>query len=155
MTGKDRARPQADQALVSDQAAAHLDPSGFDPSRDSCGNCKHWLFEREDWQFNDLRVGECKAVKMRETIEEEAVEGTLFNRWDEQGESLIRAAFVRAKAIAVDGSGYYAALRTFADFGCVLHARRDSDTHPKDGDAKQAPLVSGADPKGIAQGYPQ
>ena len=28
---------------------------------------------------------------------------------------------------------------------------RDSDTHPKDGDVKQAPLVSGAGPQDIAQ----
>lgn len=33
----------------------------------------------------------------------------------------------------------------------VRDASSDSDTHPKDGDVKQAPLVSGAGPQDIAQ----
>jgi hypothetical protein len=91
-----------------------------------CATCRFWLFETPDWQFDDIIFGECKAVKMRETLEKDALEGTDFDRWDDEAEPIIKAAFRAAKAIAVDGSGYYAALRTASDFGCVLFQAKES-----------------------------
>jgi hypothetical protein len=88
-----------------------------------CETCEHWKFAEPDWQFDSLVIGECKAIRMREDIETSAAEKAGFqNRWDDGAEEAVKAGLLAAKAIAVDGSGYYAAVRTTADFGCVLHA---------------------------------
>lgn len=88
-----------------------------------CASCAHWSFAEPDWQYEALTMGECKAVKMRETIVEPARN---IEDWDAREAEEMRL-LVAARAIAVDGSGYYAALRTSADFGCVLHVLRAED----------------------------
>ena len=50
----------------------------------------------------------------------EAIEQSGAERFSDEGRAAEHAALAAAKMIAVDGSGYYAALRTAPDFGCVL-----------------------------------
>lgn len=85
-----------------------------------CAGCAHWKFTTPDWEFDELMIGECKAVKMRCGIEEDVETETGIERFEDGWGEAMKKALVDAKAIAVDGSGYYAALRTFGDFGCVL-----------------------------------
>lgn len=85
-----------------------------------CATCEHWRFDRPDWEFDELHLGECKAIKQRETIQSEALAAAGVENWDDGSEEVKRAAMMITKAIAVDGSGYYAALRTAPDFGCTL-----------------------------------
>lgn len=96
-----------------------------EPSAWRCETCKHWKFEEPDWEFDELKFGECKAIRQREAIEELAFGGDREKRWTDEGEKIMRDAIAAAKAIAVDGSGYYAAVRTAPDFGCVLHVIAD------------------------------
>lgn len=84
-----------------------------------CENCRFWMFDEPDWQFDSVRLGECKAVKMREHIIEPARQIEDWDAREAEEERLLK----EAKAIAVDGSGYYAALRTAPDFGCTLFAQ--------------------------------
>lgn len=83
----------------------------------NCETCSHWVFSQDDWQFDGLKMGKCAAVKQREDIIEPARNIDDWDAREAEEARLLRAA----KAIAVDGSGYYAALRTTADFGCVLY----------------------------------
>ena len=86
-----------------------------------CETCEHWKFDEPDWEYDQLRFGECKAIRQRETIDDDATEG-LTDRYGEEAEARKKAALMAAKAFAVDGSGYYAAVRTAPDFGCILYA---------------------------------
>ena len=100
---------------------------GSDTGR--CSSCEHWKFEEPDWQYDALTLGECKAIRMREAIVEPAREIADWDAREAEEARLLKAA----KAIAVDGSGYYAALRTAADFGCVLHTALSREPAPSDG----------------------
>lgn len=91
-----------------------------------CETCKHWSMAEPDWQFDELLIGKCTRARMREDIETDATCHLADGRWDDEAEPLIKAALIAAKVIAVDGSGYYAALRTMSDFGCVLHEPFDA-----------------------------
>ncbi len=84
----------------------------------TCETCAHWNTEAPDWQFDELKMKRCGAIQQRETIIEPA---RRLEDWDAREAEEYRL-LSEAKAIAVDGSGYYAALRTRADFGCVLHS---------------------------------
>lgn len=91
-----------------------------------CETCKHWKFDKPDWEFDELHFGECKAMKMRDEIVREALaEAEIDSQYDEGGEEVAKRALAATKAIPVDGSGYYAGLRTAPDFGCVLHTPAD------------------------------
>lgn len=132
--------------------ASRPGPTGFDPSRSRCETCQHWFFDRADWQFDELQIGECKAIRQRETIEEDALLGTGIDSWDDEAAPLIKAAMIKAKAIAVDGSGYYAALRTFSDFGCVLHSPRDSGIEARQGGDGEAGSIGDESPGAATSG---
>lgn len=86
----------------------------------TCETCAHWSQVEPDWEYDALKMGKCQRIKQREDIT-----GTDEIQALEWGSPERDAATVKAltdaKAIAVDGSGYYAALRTAGDFGCVLH----------------------------------
>lgn len=82
----------------------------------NCRTCRHWRAVEPDWQFDGLTMGKCGAIKQRETIIAPAREIDDWDKREAEEERLLKAE----KAVAVDGSGYYAALRTQADFGCVL-----------------------------------
>lgn len=62
-------------------------------------------------------MGKCAAIRQRNDIIEPARQ---VEDWDEREAEENRLLSLE-KAISVDGSGYYAAVRTQADFGCVLH----------------------------------
>lgn len=69
-----------------------------------CGDCRHWQ-EIDTYASKIDGFGTCERIRAFENIcsgepnEEEAKE----------------------KAMTVDGSGFYSALKTKGDFGCVLH----------------------------------
>lgn len=87
-----------------------------------CETCKHWKFDKPDWEFDDIKFGECKRIMMRSSIVDAAlIEAEVSDQFSNDGDRIAHDAIAKAKAIAVDGSGYYAALRTAPDFGCVLH----------------------------------
>lgn len=87
-----------------------------------CDQCQHWKAPEHDF---DEGFGKCGAVEQRETIKDRPFVGEgkrrrdEFHDWDEV-ERLEVEAMEAAKARVVDGSAYYAALETRADFGCVL-----------------------------------
>ena len=70
-----------------------------------CGNCKHWGNKEEEKENEMFRT--CQAV-----IHDN-------NGFTEGFRTDLK--FRKAhKAVVLDGSGYFAALRTRDDFGCVL-----------------------------------
>lgn len=95
-----------------------------------CETCEHWAFDERDVAFDRLRLGRCRAIRQREDIIEPA---RSMGDWDSR-EAEEHRLLAAAKAIAVDGSGYYAAIRTAADFGCVLHEPKAALT-PSPGEA--------------------
>jgi hypothetical protein len=82
-----------------------------------CETCRHWTQVEEDWQYDKLVMGKCGAIRQREDIIEPA---RRLEDWDAMEAEENRLLSLE-KAIAVDGSGYYAAVRCRGDFGCVLH----------------------------------
>ena len=80
----------------------------------TCGTCKHWKrIDQEDWyeqESNDPRYGTCTAIPHGKT------------QWEESSDRNIMVG--DWKAVAVDGSGYFAAIKTQDSFGCVLHEPR-------------------------------
>lgn len=111
------------QEMGSDQPRPPVSEGDTPGALLTCETCLHWRFDEPDAEFDDLRFGTCKAIRQRETIQDEAFKGQKdVDRWTDEGEAIIHAAMKAAKAIAVDGSGYYAAVRTAPDFGCVLHS---------------------------------
>jgi hypothetical protein len=83
----------------------------------TCETCQHWNFDERDAEFDGLKIGRCAAIRQREDVISPARE---LEDWDAR-EAEERRLLSEAKAIAVDGSGYYAAIRTAPDFGCTLH----------------------------------
>ncbi len=90
-----------------------------------CDTCKHWE-PGDDWTEKAAGMRVCGAIQMREEVERSAHKGfSDDDRWGEGwdvAEAREHAALRAAKAVAVDGSSYHAAVMTTADFGCVLHA---------------------------------
>jgi len=82
-----------------------------------CNTCRHWTNVERDWQFDKLEMGSCAAIRQRQDIVAPAREIENWSAREAEEERLMLAQ----KAIAVDRSGYYAAIRTQGDFGCVLH----------------------------------
>ena len=75
----------------------------------SCGMCKHWGTRTET--HNEYRS--CKAV----IHDAESLTGDD----DQYQDALVKTEFrARHPATVVDGSGFFAALRSRADFGCML-----------------------------------
>jgi len=97
----------------------------------TCVTCKHWSASVDDWEFEELGVRDCKGILMREDIKELAHKDHDDDRWEDAGQARENAAMRATRAFVVDGSGYYAALRTHPDFGCVLH-----EPPPPEGDGR-------------------
>lgn len=88
-----------------------------------CATCEHWkAADPFDWQYDKIQFAVCKRIRQREDIETSAINAMADpeDRWSAAGELAIEQAFRASLAIAVDGSGYYAAVRTAPDFGCIL-----------------------------------
>jgi hypothetical protein len=74
----------------------------------TCGTCKHWKrIDHEADPTSDPRYGTCEAIPQAR------------EEWDDDGDVSVMAG--DWKAVAVDGSGYFAAIKTRECFGCVLH----------------------------------
>lgn len=85
-----------------------------------CGTCRFWkpvddssdpspaFFSEE---ITDKTWGQCGRIEMLESSQSPELAG------------------------CVDGSGYFAALRSKADFGCVLHELKQGDAHGRGTDA--------------------
>ncbi len=88
-----------------------------------CDQCKHWDKESDhkEWEAESAGLAECKAVRERWVIQDEASEGV---EWDseEEGEYMRsrRDALRAARAYVQDGSQYHAELFTGPDFFCAL-----------------------------------
>jgi len=88
-----------------------------------CDQCRHWnKQDAHDWEAAGAEFGECKGVRERWVITEEAVEGI---EWDSDDTSPYvarrREALKAARAYVQDGSEYRAELMTAPDFFCALH----------------------------------
>jgi hypothetical protein len=87
----------------------------------TCGTCKHWENGPEDYR-------ECLAVihdrQGMTTDDNDAFES--YDWLDEEERAEIRAIRKYA-AVVVDGSGYFAALKCRADFGCTLHQEKEDE----------------------------
>lgn len=81
-----------------------------------CGDCKFWGRKGEDGKFRS-----CTGV----IHDESSIHDEEVGDWmdEEYKESVIRINAL--PAVVVDGSGYFAALKTKEDFGCVLFERRE------------------------------
>lgn len=84
-----------------------------------CGTCKYWG-NRDD---EGLSHRACRAVIHDRDCETDPLAGEPIEErdWltDEQKAALI--AIRDRPAVVLDGSGYFAALKTRESFGCILH----------------------------------
>ena len=84
----------------------------------TCGSCKHWDTKDHD-ALKEMDVGVCGRVPHMER-----------NPWPEDGLAYIDdpgepPRYGDEPAHVVDGSDYFAALRTKENFGCVLWEAKD------------------------------
>lgn len=83
----------------------------------NCGTCRFWGADvtdaiRRSRYFNEVRP--CSAIRQNDAY--------LYSVDRDREPPLAGPkAGLSDKAEVVDGSGFFAALRTAADFGCVLH----------------------------------
>lgn len=71
-----------------------------------CDGCKHWKADEHDWEATAVGFGECKAVRERWVIQDEASEGLDYDSADFAKKR--KAALASAKAYVQDGSQYHA-----------------------------------------------
>ena len=84
-----------------------------------CKSCKHW--EKPQSEHGEvLGLGKCLAVV-------QLWDATKWEDDDDPGVDVcfrvLKNEYKEKMAFVQDGSDYYAALRTFADFGCVQYER--------------------------------
>lgn len=79
-----------------------------------CETCKYW--EEPENEFGEVPgTGTCKAV----------VQFWDATEWSADADArVLSKEFVGRLAFVQDGSDYYAALKTFPDFGCVQHEEK-------------------------------
>lgn len=134
----DKSASVPDQALVSDGAASHLHPSGFDPSRmaETKAVLGKMIESRSAWAANNQR-----------TLALLQPEWDMFEKREGHNVYVARLYAEHTSALRKD-------LKELAALECALAVLCDSDTQPKAGDVEQAPLVSGAGLQGIAPTSP-
>lgn len=96
-----------------------------------CGTCRFWG-DADDIQ-KERQYRQC----MEMFFDDGGSTGDLSHEPDINRYPAWHAEWAEArshKAVVVDGSGYFAALRCREDFGCVLHQEKegDGDTGPTD-----------------------
>lgn len=77
-----------------------------------CGNCRFWGAEDD----NTGTYRQCEAI----LCDEYGHAGTKVESWMQPKDLELHKKINAQKAVAVDASGFWAALRTRDDFGCVL-----------------------------------
>lgn len=94
-----------------------------------CDECKHWFVDDRpgyrEWEAEAVGFGECKAVRERWVVQDEANDGvrsweTVGDEAEEQWMAKRRDALRAARAYVQDGSEYRAELYTAPDFFCAL-----------------------------------
>lgn len=90
-----------------------------------CDGCRHWTEEPEEWEAKAVGFRECRAVRERWRIQDDASSGI---EWagEEDGAYMQarRDALKAARAYVQDGSEYMAQLYTAPDFFCALWAAK-------------------------------
>jgi len=99
-----------------------------------CDQCEHWFVETRDgcreWEAESAGFGECKAVRERWVIQDEATAGETPWYQDDAEDARERwsakrlEALKSAKAYVQDGSEYRAELFTAPDFFCALFTEK-------------------------------
>lgn len=86
---------------------------------DRCGDCKHWGKPGEAHPFRSCMavVHDKKSVTSDYQYDEEEAWPEDWADADGDANRQFRATH---KAVAMDGSGFFAAFRTHEDFGCML-----------------------------------
>ena len=89
-----------------------------------CGTCKFWGTPAET--KNNLTFRSCQGIKhdedrLTEDYKQQQGYFNLYNPYDVEAKQKMGEFFKEHQAVACDGSGYYAALKTKEDFGCILH----------------------------------
>ena len=83
-----------------------------------CSNCRFWGTNSEEHESNEYK--QCQSV----IHDDECLSGQDSQPDDDlpswKGQAKVSAWRSTHKACVQDGSGYWAALRTSKDFGCVL-----------------------------------
>lgn len=79
-----------------------------------CGDCKFWGKPNNLEDTGDFR--ECQGI----LHDKDKV--TTASTFEDEDAKLLRS---ENKAVTVDGSGYFAALRTREDFGCVSFSKKE------------------------------
>lgn len=84
-----------------------------------CGNCKFWGKEKDVGEFRQCQaiIHDKKSLAYNHWQWEDEDEFEFDTPEEKQKKLDFRAV---NKAIVEDGSGYYAAIKTKEDFGCVL-----------------------------------
>jgi len=95
----------------------------------SCATCKHW--EQDSTPDEPLWGGRCRRIKHANAH----IDFTRIPRpWEIEMEIVdplsaeLQKLADEERAVVKDGSGYFAAFRCKADFGCVLHEEKDGAT---------------------------
>lgn len=99
-----------------------------------CGDCKHWgiMAPQPSGHEPSIQTGkwrQCGAVPHDErgSCDEDDAEIIKNNDWDPKWDrSELNAPIRKSLAVVKDGSGYYAALKCQADFGCVLFKPKET-----------------------------
>jgi hypothetical protein len=84
----------------------------------TCGTCRHWGIRVGSDIETDVDYRTCRAVKHVDR----SLLGDPDPEWDEEDDIAEKKKLREEhRAVVVDGSDYYAALKPKQDFGCVLH----------------------------------
>jgi len=92
----------------------------------TCGSCRFWGAKRGrgDEAFKVCaRIPHDNGYPRLAETDEYDVESALEDQSDAEREAY-RTERARTKAVAVDGAGYFAAIRTAEDFGCTVHEEK-------------------------------
>ena len=88
-----------------------------------CDQCKHWEAPKGgDWELDGAGMGRCNGIieywQVTESVPRDEKE-----TWKERCKKVVDA-LTAARAVARDGSQYFACIHTRPDFFCVLFAAK-------------------------------
>jgi hypothetical protein len=98
----------------------------------TCGTCKHWGAGHDEHEEDGASIKRsdvfkpCGAVIQADKWSIKYDENNKYMSAEQHAKAKEEIAAIRArKAVVVDGSDYFAALKTCEDFGCVLWCARE------------------------------
>lgn len=84
----------------------------------NCGTCKYWGKPDETEEFR-----QCQVIRHDEKL----YTRPRGERWEDDDPTEEELKFRSENiAVACDGSGYFGALRSRSDFGCILHVPKET-----------------------------